>query len=855
MSLAPGTRLGPYEIVAPVGAGGMGEVYRARDTRIDRTVAIKVLPSDASASPEAAARFEREARAIARFSHPHICQLHDLGVEDQTAFLVMELIDGETLAVRLAKGALPFEDVRRYGIAIADALDAAHRAGIVHRDLKPGNIMLPRSGLKLLDFGLAKGRDVAADATLTPTLAPITSRGAVAGTVAYMAPEVLEGQPADERSDVYSLGSVLYEMATGRRYYNDSSQAVVPEMLERIVRGCLARDPEERWQSARDVRLQLASLPAADSVPVVGAPQRWGLTAGRAGWAVAVLAAGVATVSLIRSREPAESAGMPAIRFAVPPPRGGAFYDNVENAPIAVAPDGSQLAFSAIDSDRALRIWIRPMTAVDAQPIAGTEGATALTWSSDSKSIAFLADGKIKRIDLPGGSAVTLCEYKATGVSMTWGLEGQILFSSVGGEAIFRVPANGGTPEPLVKPDPARGELRTVFPWYLPDGRRFLYSVRVKDGAHVMLGSQGAPPREVLSVVSNIQYVDPGYLVFVREGTLVGQRFDPDRAELSGTPFSIAGPIRYNYSTSAARFATAPGGLIVFHAGFDKERLVWVDRNGSERGTVGDTGIYGQLKISPDARRLLFSRGTPQVQTSDLWVTEFERGGEQRLTSDPTSEVNGIWHPDGASIYFSADRGGPPHVYRKNLRTGVEAEMTQPGGLQLPEAISPDRKVVFTARAGANMDLWTIPADGGARTPLLQSAFNEAQAQFSPDGRVMAVTSNESGRYEIYLTPYPTTGEKTLVSRTGGSYPRWSRDGRELFYLAPDRHMVSVPVRTTPSLHIGQPTKLFALPGRRSWKDFDVSPDGARFLAIVTDVLGDEEPLTVITNWKPDLRR
>ena len=367
MSLAAGARLGPYEIVSQIGAGGMGEVYRAHDTRLDRPVAIKVLALDISTSPEARQRFEREARTVSRLSHPNICQLHDVGTEDGAPFLVMELVDGETLAARLSKGPLPLETTIRYGMHIAEALEVAHRAGVVHRDLKPANVMLPKSGLKLLDFGLAKDAP-AAQATVTAH--PITAPGVAAGTVQYMAPEVLEGHQADHRSDIYALGAVLYEMASGKRAFAGATETLMPPTLDRIVRGCLAADPDDRWQSAHDVRLQLASVGGVgDPASAVGAPQRTKLASAWMGWAVAVLAAGVAVASLVRSRGPAESSGVPAIRFSVPPPRGGAFYDNLENAPIAVAPDGSHLAFLATDAERALRIWVRPMTAVDAQPI------------------------------------------------------------------------------------------------------------------------------------------------------------------------------------------------------------------------------------------------------------------------------------------------------------------------------------------------------------------------------------------------------------------------------------------------------------------------------------------------------
>jgi hypothetical protein len=591
MTLTPGTRLGPYEIVAPIGAGGMGEVYKARDTRLDRLVAIKILSGGTSASPDARERFEREARAISQLSHPHICAVHDVGSHDGLEYLVMELLDGETLSARLDKGALSIELTYRYGAAIARALDAAHQRGVIHRDLKPANVMIAKSGVKLLDFGLAKTLAAPAHqatAIATASGRDLTDDGTTLGTLRYMSPEQIEGRQADVRSDIFALGSVIFEMATGRKAFPGANTAAIASAilrdeppaiaaspaLDRLVHICLAKDPEDRWQTARDVQLQLSSLPASGAIASRGVARRGRRWFGSLPWLVTALAVLVAGVSLLRGRLETGPTPSPVVRFPVPPPSGGAFWDNFENVPLAMAPDGTQLAFIAADASRVQRVWVRPMSVVDPRPVPGTERASAVIWSPDSRSIAFFAEGKVKRIDLPDGAAVTLCEFESSpGLSATWGRGGQILMARVGGDAIYRLPASGGTPEIELKPDASKSELRSVFPWYLPDGRRFLYSARLRGDARVMLAEPGKPPRQLLSVVSHVQYVEPGYLVFVREGTLVAQRVDLDRAALVGAPISIAGPVRYFFSTAASRFATSLNGAVVYHAAFDQNRL------------------------------------------------------------------------------------------------------------------------------------------------------------------------------------------------------------------------------------------------------------------------------------------
>jgi serine/threonine protein kinase/Tol biopolymer transport system component len=846
--LTAGSQLGAYEILSAIGAGAMGEVYKARDIRLGRLVAVKILSPLVAGSPEARQRFEREARTISQLSHPHICAIYDIGHDGGTEFIVLELLEGETLADRIARGPLPVDQTVKYAAQIADALDKAHRRGIVHRDLKPANVMITRSGVKLLDFGLAKpapfGTEAASAVTVAPS-APVTSGGMIAGTVQYMAPELLDGRPADARSDIFALGAVVYEMATGERLFRKVPRKLPVAWLDRIVRVAVADDPDERWQSAHDIALQLQALDAAvrDRDPK---PAR----SGRRWWVIAATAAAIATAAVAwRTSRPSPAAA--PIRFGLAPPPGQVFWDNLETVPLALAPDASRIGLIATDG-RVQRVWIRAMDAMQAQPVNGSEGARSMFWSPDGRSIAFFANGKLKRVDLPSGAPITVCDVTdGIGLDGTWGSE-DILFASVQGDAIYRVAATGGTPAVERKPDPARGERRTVYPWFMPDGRRYLFAARtVDDGGRVMIAEPGKDSRPLLDGVTNAQFMAPGYLVYARDGALFAQAFDGRRAQLAGAPVSIAERVRYFYSTGVARFGVSRSGSVAFHSHVDSERLAWLDRSGRDVGMVA-TGLFITLRLSPDGGRVAFSRAQPGIGTFDLWIADLARGNEQRLTSDPKSEVSPVWHPDGSAIFFSGG-SGTQHVIRKSLATGEQTDLATGRGLQTAEDISRDGSTLFVTERGRNFDLWTMPlARPAERAPLVQTEFSEAQARLSPDSRFFAFTSNESGRNEIYVSSYPVRALKTPASTHGGTQPRWSRDGRELYFLSPDRHLMAVPVRTRPELALGAPAELFALPGRRIWKDYDVSVDESRFLAIVTGVLGDEQPLTVVLNWRPD---
>jgi Tol biopolymer transport system component len=859
----------------------MGEVYRARDTRLERTVAIKVLPSSLSPTPEARQRFEREAKMISQLSHPHICVLYDVGREGETEYLVMEYLEGETLADRLAKGPLSLGQTLRFAIQISDALDKAHGQGIVHRDLKPGNVMITATGVKLLDFGLARmlAPDTPSeDLTSAPTTgADLTKEGAVLGTLSYMAPEQLEGKPADARTDIFAFGSLLYEMATGRRAFSGASQASIfsailrddpapitavvplcPPALDRLVRTCLSKAPTDRWQSSHDVGLQLRAL--SEGAITRGAGETPPRVRNRflpwlvAGVAVA-LAAAVAAFSVARARHGAPPR---TIRFSVPPPANGAFSYFVETTFLAVSPDGSQLAYVVWDPQGGPRIFLRPLSALEARPLAGTDGANSLFFSPDGRSIGFFARDKLKRVELAGGAAVTICDVPpGPHWSGTWGRGGDILFAGITTRTISRVPAAGGAPSDVIRGDLSRGEGRISWPWYLPDGQRFLFTVRYLDGrGELMLVEPGQRPRLIAPIHSAVQYVDPGYLVFAKEGALLAQRFDPGSGRVSGEPISVAEHVRYFLSTGSAAFAASASGTLAYQPHDDVSRLTWLDRAGRELGTIGSPGNYQHLSMARDGRRVLFDRARPGIGTYDVWSLDLERGTETPVTSEPDTEVYSLWLPGGRSVAYSAARGTPPQLFRKDLATGKAEQLLPAGKFQIAQDVSPDGKSLLYAESGEHgaFDLWTIPLSGdGKPVPLLQTPFNKGEARFSPDGRSLAMLTGESGQQEAYVTAYPGPGERIRVSTGGAANPRWSRDGRELLYVSGDRHMMSVPVKTFPLLEIGTPTTLFAL-GGTDWKAFEVSPDGKRFLAIVPKVVADELPLTAIIHWAPEAR-
>jgi Tol biopolymer transport system component len=869
MSIAVGTRLGPFRIEGLLGKGGMGEVYRAHDTRLGRDVAIKVLPAAWAGDPERVARFEREARALASLNHPNIAAVYGVEGSDGIQAIVLELIDGETLADRLARGRLPVDEAIGYARQIADALDEAHQAGIVHRDLKPANIALTATGrVKVLDFGLAKliadpSAGAATGDTATVTAAG-TRAGGVLGTAAYMSPEQARGTPVDKRTDIWAFGCVLFEMLAGRPPFSGATVTdVLAGILERhpdwtalppatppgviqLVRRCLEKDPRQRQ---RDIGDAAVHLDAGEPLPAV---VRRRPVAMPATVATVVVLAGSAAVWAPWRDTPGDSP--PAVRFSVPPPDGTRFVYGPETIGLALSPDGSQLAFAAIGSG-GTRAWIRPLDA-EATPVPGSEGATSVFWSPDGQSLGLFADGQLKRVNLMDGTVVTVGEMpqRMDGLSGTWGADGEILFAPIDGQAISRVSIASGVAEPIVKPDPDRNEARVLWPWFLPDGRRFLYYVADSGSTRrrLMLGAAGQAAQEIGPIASNVAFVDRGFLVYARDGALLGQRFDPSAGTVSGEPFSIAPSVNYFAASGRATFSVSRSGAVAFQSHRDETRMAWFDRAGADGGTVVDSGAPNSPRISRDGRQALFDRVDP-VTSFDQWVIDLERNVPRRLASAAGSERGGIFLPGGQEFFYAVAAGGAPRIYRRSLAGAGEEPVLPAGGLQAPDDVSPDGTMLVYTQRGADgrRQIWRVPVQGGEPTLFRRSTSDEGDARYSPDGRYVSFVSSESGRPEVYVTIGDGRGEPVRVSPAGGTLPRWSRDrdGKlKLFFVAADGSLMAADVQTTPGLRIGRAVRAFADVNVPRFLDFDVAPDG-RFLAVVATRLSNTQPLTVISRW------
>jgi len=878
MTLTTGSRLGPYEIVSPIGAGGMGEVYKARDTRLERDVAVKILRPSESTSEEMKQRFEREAKAISQLSHPNICALYDVGSHEGTEYLVMEYLEGETLASRLAKGPMELGQLIPVGIQIADALDRAHRQGIVHRDLKPGNVMLTKGGVKLLDFGLAKTlAPQAAQTQLTslPTMASpqhLTQQGTILGTFQYMAPEQLEGGEADARSDIFALGAVLFEMATGKKAFDGKSQAsligailkenppsvssiapMTPPALDRAIATCLSKDPENRFQTAHDVKLQLQWIAEGGSQAGLPAPvaQRrksreklaWGLAA-----AAALVAAGFA-IGFVR-RAPARAQ---LVRFEIPTPPEITTID----AP-RISPDGRILAFNATDSTGKNRIWIRALNALKAHALEGTDGAGRPFWSPDGRFIGFVSAGKLQKIDVTGGPPQKICDAPG-GSDGTWGTSGVILFDGTGPQPIRRVPASGGTAVDFVKQDASRKERTVAWPEFLPDGRHFLYMAtgdKPEDSVY-RIGSLESPDSKTLaSAQTLVSYALPGYLLFVRDRTLVAQPFDAKALKTTGEPTPLAEQIGTD-SVGLARFSVSRNGTLVYRTGESGNRFMWMDRSGKEGEAVGDPADSRNPAFSPDGERLAYDLADPRRGKTDVWIRDLRRGVSSRFTFDTDDAFAPLWSPDGKQIVYTV---GNDLFVKASEGLGEEKPLLKSDELKFVCDWSRDGKYIAYSSQGkdTSWDIWILPTFGdGKPVPFVKTSFVEMRPVFSPDGRFVAYQSNESGRAEVYVQSFPGPGGKWQISTAGGIEPHWRGDGKELYYRAPDQKVMAVEITAGATVTAGTPQPLFQ--GR-----FDTGVarehyvpvrDGKRFLVVAP--LGREAmtPTTVVLNWYADLGR
>jgi len=868
VTLPKGSRLGPYEVLSPLGAGGMGEVYRARDTRLGRDVAVKVLPARLASSPEARQRLEREAKTISQLSHPHICALYDVGRDGEAEYLVMELLEGETLSERLAKGGLPLEQTLRIGVEIADALDKAHRRGIVHRDLKPANVMLTRAGVKLLDFGLAKAvatPDPASSLTALPTQQGLTQEGTILGTFQYMAPEQLEGREADARTDIFAFGAVLYEMATGRKAFAGTSQAslisaimkedpapisaaqpATPASLDRVVRTCLAKDPEERWQSAADIRRELgwvggdSSQAGAAVAAARSAPRPW------LPWAIAAAAvlAGVYLAAFRRAPPPATAQRM-ELSIVLP-------ERTVQNDFFALSPDGGTLAFAGITSSKFL-LRIRQLSSSDVRSLPGTESAESLFWSPDGRSLGFVSRGKLRRIDVATGSIEALADAEA-GRGGTWSPGGDILFAQKAAGAIFRVAAAGGAVAAATTLE--KGDLMHRWPQFLPDGKRFLFFVKTNspETTGTYLASLGKAGRKlVLRNGATGVFVAPATLLYCRSTALLAQHFDPDTGELSGDAQTVVRPVmRAELGSFLDLFTVSQTGVLVYRAGNADRQLTWMDRKGNSLGTLGQVGVVWSATLSPDEREVAYS-----TRASETGVYTSSLIDAVRNVSTPLGDASGmpVWTPDGRSLVYRSETQRYELRRRASHGDPTEEPLGVVDSFATPHSISSDGRWVLYTRMGGNFDIGVKNLQNDAKPEiLLGSAFDERTPHFSPDGHWFAYSSDEPGQTEIFVRRFPITPEAWRISTAGGQQPTWSKDGKEIFFVSLDGRFMAAPISTagtTPS--VGQPQALFPVRLRLNSvaNQYAVSSDGQRFLLALPTTDYDAEPFRVLLNWQP----
>jgi len=897
---AVGSRLGPYEILSLLGAGGMGEVYRARDSRLGREVAVKVLPEAFSADPERLMRFEKEARSASSLNHPSIVTIHDIGVSGGVSYIAMEKVEGQTLRELLAGGPLAEKFLLSIGAQVADGLAKAHEAGIVHRDLKPENVMVTADGgfVKILDFGLAKltQPEQSGEVTSAATAGQDTAVGVVIGTAGYMSPEQATGKPLDFRSDLFSFGSILYEMVTGKRAFGRNSvvetlTAVIrdePESIERLrplspvslrwlVERCLAKNPQDRYAATRDLAHDLTTLkdrvaetrggglvPAAPSAQSSWRRRAEGLGLGLA----AILAA--ATFALVRAHRPAATAPGAPIRFVVGAPQDARFaWVPMQNL-FAVSPDGRRLAFAASGADGRSLLYVRSLAEVSAVALKGTEGAAAPFWAPDSRFLGFFAGGKLKKIEAAGGPPVTLCDVPVAFPSGSWGIRHSILFAGLTQPSVSLVADGGGAPATVLTADPSRRETSVCWPSFFPDGRHFLYVGRSEAEKQTYVRLASLDSRQSVALLANssrAQYVpgdaagsSRGYLLYAREGSLMAQPFDHERLRLSGDPVPAGEEILQHTLIGTGLFSASDNGVLASRGKGPLARLAWVDRTGRETGSISSPGGFESVEISPDSRSVLVGSVSPSTGTSELWVGDLSRGVLTRLDIGSDDYHPAVWSPDGARIAYSAGTmRHAPSLFEIALHaSGSPRPILPPRGIQRVDDWSPDGRFLLyfeaPTEAGSGLSFVNVEGQPNSRQLLAVSDLTDPLAQFSPDGRWIAYGASEAGRSEVFLAAFPTPGERIRISVHGGSRPRWNRDGSALFFVSGPNEMTTVPVRLASRADIGEAQTLFPMsPG--GWRDYDVARDGSRFLVVENLPSPDSNAITVTANWPSLLRR
>ena len=898
MALTEGTRLGPYEIQSPLGSGGMGEVYRARDTRLKRDVAIKVLPEAFSQDPERLARFQREAEVLAALNHPNIAAVYGLEKAAGITGIVLELVDGETLAELIACGPIAWNDAQPIALQIAEALLAAHEQGIVHRDLKPANVKLrPDGAVKVLDFGLAKAMDAAppgGDAGLSPTLSsPAATRaGVILGTAAYMSPEQARGRAVDKRTDVWAFGCVLYEMLTGVRAFEgedvtDVIAAIIrsepalgklpaetPPPIRRLVRRCLEKDRKERLPDMGTARLEIKdAMTPAEQAPAAAAPvvQPQKRRSARFAWFLAavfmVLALALGATIYLR-QPPADTA---VYRASILPPETAAWATVTPATRFTLSPDGRRLAFIATDTTGRTQLWVRSLDGLGAQPLSGTENTVVAFWSADSRYLAFGSAGKLRKIDASGGPPLTLADMNSNNGG-SWNQDNVILFPPTALAPLQRVSAAGGASAPVTAFDPQSGDARHWQPFFLPDRRHFLYHVvgskaGPNDARATYVGSLDPAEKSKMLIAggSNAQYAS-GYVLFLRDATLMAQPFDLKRLELTGEARPIAEQIQLGGATGrTGAFSVSQTGVLAYQtgAGETQMQLTWFDRSGKALGILGNRADYGDLSLSRDGKRASVELLDAAHRTRDIWLFDLMRGLRTRFTFDPTDELASVWSADASRVVFNSNRSGHFDLYQKASNgTGNDEVLLADNFEKFPLSWSSDDRFMLYMIAASGSptksnDLWVLPLTGDRKPfPYLHSPFGEAEGQFSSDGKWVAYVSNESGRNEVYVAPFPEARGKWQVSTTGGANPRWRPDGKEIFYRAPDNKLMAAELNVAGSaVQVGAVRPLFDMRTRTNARYMYDTADGQRFLINTLVEEATPTPITLIVNWPALLRK
>ena len=881
MPLASGITLGNYEIRSLIGEGGMGEVYRARDGNLGRDVAIKVLPGAFSADPDRLKRFEQEAQAAGSLNHPNILVIYHVGTSNGAPYIVSELLEGESLRERINGSSLPQRKAIDYALQIAHGLAAAHAKGIVHRDLKPENLFITNDGrVKILDFGLAKLTQPDGNAVQTdiPTRRVDTDPGTVMGTVGYMSPEQVRGRPVDHRSDIFSFGAILYEMLSGKRAFHGESTAdtmsailredppelsatnkAVAPALERVIDHCLEKNPEERFHSANDLAFAIEALSGTTSmsgaVLAADIPPRRYRARELAAWAIAAtFLIGCGVLAFLYFRTPTVAARTLSFVVAVPDKA-------TEIATPTISPDGNIIAFvAATDGKRS--IYIRSLDSTDAKRLEGTEDGFEPFWSPDSRFIGFFSNGKLKKIAVGGGPPQTLCDAQSA-LGGAWNDQGVILFG-VTSKGLQRVSAAGGEPTLALSVDTAAKEVDHSYPRFLPDGQHVIYWSwnGEASASQVCIASLDGKQRKCLfRNDSNADFVDPGYILFARDSTLMAQHFDVQKLELDGDPFPVMENVMFTASQDYSNFSVSKNGTLVFWKGNNIGRQVgWFDRAGKQIGLVGPPAEYNDIVLSPDGKRAAAQR--LDGSNSDIWIIDLERGLPVRFTFSQNSEDNPSWSADGSYLYYTSTDSTQSIICRKPSGGAGGEEQIYKGLAAVDDGIdvSPDGKNLLFQSVGehTNEDVWDLPLTGDGKIfPLLNSEFDELHPHFSPDGHWIAYVSTESGRSEIYVRNFPSSGGQWQVSTDGGGQPHWRRDGKELFFIAPDRKLMAVDIKLGSTFGMGTPHALFQtqVSGFMSPNRYDVSADGQRFLINSVAQENSPTPITVIVNWAATLKR